>query len=383
MTVDSRYAFYEFFCGGGLVRAGLGANWSCAFANDVDPVKCAAYRDNFDAERLVEGDIAGLDGRDLPGRADLAWASFPCQDLSLAGARAGLAGRRSGTFFDFWRLIETLLAEGRAPRLIASENVTGLLTSHGGADFTALIETLADAGYRPGALEIDARGFLPQSRPRLFVTAALEPPEPALRRAAPASPNGFHTRAVLKAHAALPEALRRRWIWWRLPEPPAPNADLAALLDEADESVWRTPQQTQAMIALMNPANRAKLQAAITAGGRVAGTLYRRMRVERGVKAQRAEVRFDGVAGCLRTPGGGSSRQFVVLVEDGAVRIRPMSAREYARLMGLPEDYRLPQRERAALHLCGDGVAVPVVRWLAEHLFEPFLAAPDAAAAAE
>jgi len=48
------------------------------------------------------GDVGGLTSRDLPGRADLAWASFPCQDLSLAGMGAGLKGKRSGTFWPFW-----------------------------------------------------------------------------------------------------------------------------------------------------------------------------------------------------------------------------------------------------------------------------------------
>ncbi len=80
--------FLEFFAGGGMARLGLGRGWRCLFANDLDPAKCAAYRANFGGEELVEADIAGLSARDLPAaRADLAWASFPCQDLSLAGAR--------------------------------------------------------------------------------------------------------------------------------------------------------------------------------------------------------------------------------------------------------------------------------------------------------
>src|SRR5204863_1441915 len=131
---------------------------TCAFANDFDPVKAGAYRANFPdaASHFHEGDVWALSADDLRGRADLAWASSPCQDFSLAGGRAGLAGGRSGAFFGFWRLIEALNREGRAPRAVAIENVTGLLTSHDGADFAALCGALVDQGYRFGVLEVDA-----------------------------------------------------------------------------------------------------------------------------------------------------------------------------------------------------------------------------------
>ena len=91
-----------------MARLGLGDGWTCAFANDFDSSKAAAYRENFtDAgAHFVEGDVWGLTTQDLPGRADLAWASSPCQDFSLAGGRAGLAGGRSSAFYGFWKLIE-------------------------------------------------------------------------------------------------------------------------------------------------------------------------------------------------------------------------------------------------------------------------------------
>jgi len=110
--------------------------------------------------------------------------------------------------------------------------------------------------------------------------------------------------------------------------------------------------------------------------------VFRRTRKEEGRSVQRAEVRFDGVAGCLRTPRGGSSRQAIVVVEAGAVRSRLVTPREAARLMGLPDSYRLPATATGALHVAGDGVAVPVVRWLARELLEPLLG-PSAALAAE
>jgi DNA (cytosine-5)-methyltransferase 1 len=374
--------FYEFFAGGGMARLGLGSGWTCAFANDFDRGKAETYRANFAdaAHHLREGDVWALSAADLPCRADLAWASSPCQDFSLAGARAGLAGGRSGAFFGFWRLVEQLAGDGRAPRAIVIENVVGLLTSHGGRDFAALGAALAAQGYRFGALEIDAARLLPQSRPRVFVIAVRDPPPPALTGESP-----FHTRAVQAAAAALPPELAERWIWWRLPSPPPRNADLAAMLEPDTAVAWHAPERTERWLSLMAPLHRARLEARAARAERSVGAVFRRMRNEAGRRVQRAEVRFDGLAGCLRTPRGGSSRQVIAVVENGRVRTRLLTPREAARLMGLPEAYRLPAAATTALQVAGDGVAVPVVRWLADQLLEPLLSAearPSRAAAA-
>jgi DNA (cytosine-5)-methyltransferase 1 len=385
MSADSRYAFYEFFCGGGMARLGLGPRWRCDFANDIDPGKLAAYRDNHGGDHLHAGDVNAVQPVDLPGRADLAWASFPCQDLSLAGARSGLKGERSGVFYGFWRLIEALGRQGRAPRMIGIENVTGLLTCSGGADFTALCEALDAGGYRFGALEIDARWFVPQSRPRLFITALHKDvpiPGDLVLDGEPDSLSPFHTRAVRRAADALPAHLKKSWVWWALPVPPLTNRRLEDMLEPPRKVAWHSPEETRRLVDLMSPANTEKLEAVRRSGAPATGALYRRMRVENGRKVQRAEVRFDGLAGCLRTPGGGSSRQFVMTVKGRRVRTRPMVAREYARLMGLPDDYRLPARERAGLHLAGDGVAVDVVAFLGALLFEPVLEHAHSAALA-
>jgi len=367
----------EFFAGGGMARAGLGPRWRTLFANDFDPGKAAAYRANFGGETLRVGDVWNLTTADLPGRADLAWASSPCQDFSLAGARAGLQGGRSSALLGFWRLVRALDAEGRAPRTVVIENVTGLLTSDGGRDFTALCGMLADEGWRFGALEVDASLFVPQSRPRVFVIATREPRADALC-GPPEEASPFRTRALKQAQGALPEPVKARWLWWRLSAPPSRNADLASMLEPA--AAWDDAEGTDRLLALTSPLHRARVEAARTSRERLIGTAYRRVRVEHGVRVQRAELRFDGLAGCLRTPAGGSSRQFVVEVAGGEVRSRRLTAREGARLMGLPDDYLLPAGATAAWRVVGDGVAAPVVRWLAERLLEPLLT--DAARAA-
>ncbi|HLZ85135.1 MAG TPA: DNA cytosine methyltransferase [Caulobacteraceae bacterium] len=367
-------AFYEFFAGAGMARAGLGAGWTCLFANDVDDKKGAAYEANWgQGGELRIADIHDLVPADLPGHADLAWGSFPCQDLSLAGAGAGLKGKRSGTFYPFWELMGGLAGEGRAPRIIALENVCGALTSHGGADFAIICETFAAAGYRYGALVIDAALFTPQSRPRLFligVRADVALP-PALIAA---GPDGlFHTPALRRAFEGVPPGARASMLWWRLPTPPQRNTTFADLVEDHPTGVrWHAAARTRRLLELMSDRNLAKVEAARGAGRRMVGALYRRTRTdEDGGKRQRAEVRFDDLAGCLRTPAGGSSRQTLLVVEGATIRSRLISARETARLMGLPDDYRLPAVYNDAYHLTGDGVAVDVVRHLAQHLLEP------------
>ena len=368
--------FYEFFAGGGMVRAGLGGAWQCLFANDFDPSKAKIYRANWGDEGLRVGDIATLTTADLPGVADLMWGSFPCQDLSLAGAGAGLGGKRSGTFHDFWALARALVAEGRAPRIVAVENVCGALTSHGGRDFDVICRTFADAGYRCGALVINADRFLAQSRPRLFVIGQRDDVavDPALTMPAPSGP--FHTPALCRAVGQLPAELREGMVWWHLPEPLEQPAGLSSVVEtETSDVRWHSAAETARLLALMSARNLAKVEAARRSGELCVGGLFRRTRRDAtGLRVQRAEVRFD-VAGCLRTPAGGSSRQTLLIVEGGRVRSRLMSARETARLMGLPDSYRLPGSYSAACHLTGDGVAVPVVRHLAQGLLEPLLAA--------
>ncbi|WP_332677583.1 DNA cytosine methyltransferase [Brevundimonas sp.] len=377
---DRRPGFYEFFAGGGMVRAGLGEGWRCLFANDIDAGKGLAYRANWGEADFHLGDIGAVSASGLPGEAELMWGSFPCQDLSLAGAGAGLGGRRSGTFHAFWDVARGLAADGRAPAIVAVENVCGTLTSRGGRDFEVVCQTYVDAGYRPGVLIINADRFVPQSRPRLFVIGVrgdLATP-PGLAAPGPLEP--FHPASLRRAVDRLPEALRARMAWWRLPEPATPPTDLATVIeDDPADAPWSPPERTARLLALMSPVNLAKVEQARRDGGRRVGALYRRTRQGAdGGKLQRAEVRFD-IAGCLRTPAGGSSRQTVLVIDRGEVRSRLMSARETARLMGLADSYRLPASSSAAYRLTGDGVAVPVVRHLAKWLFEPIL---DGAAAA-
>lgn len=385
MTNESRKTFYEFFAGGGMARAGLGNSWQCLFANDLDPKKVDAYTANWGGVEIKQGDIYSLTLDDLPGLPDLAWGSFPCQDLSLAGNGAGLSGTRSEAFWGYWQVIDRLRKDRRAPKVLVLENVVGALTSNGGRDFREICRALKLLGYCFGALLMDAVHFVPQSRPRLFIVA-MRSDLPVPEEFAGDKPEALWSNvALMRAFDGLPADLRKAWRWWKVEAPPIPNKRLSDLVEESPTDVqWHSRSETAKFLAMMSESNKAKVEQARESGERMVGAIYRRTRRdEDGEKVQRAEVRFDGVAGCLRTPGGGSSRQFIMVVEGKSVRTRLLSGREAARLMGLPDEYELPANYNDAYHLMGDGLAVPVVRHLAESLLAPLLSPQPVILAAE
>jgi DNA (cytosine-5)-methyltransferase 1 len=375
--------YLEFFAGGGMARAGLGDSWNCLFANDFDQIKVETYEANWGTGEIAHRDVASLALSDLPADVvDLVWASFPCQDLSLAGSYRGLGqerdkvATRSGTFWPFWKLIRGLAQGGRAPRAIVLENVYGCLRSRKGRDFASIASALIELDYRFGAAVVDAAHFVPQSRPRVFFLAFRGDQSIPASLSAERPQEIWHPAALAEAYDGIPPAAKRNWIWWNISQPLARNSTFADLMEEAPTTVkWHAAAHTNYILNLMSPLNRQKVSEAIRSGRRMVGAVYRRTRPdETGIKRQRAEVRFDDVVGCLRTPAGGSSRQVILVVEGKTVKSRLISPREAARLMGLDEDYVLPERYNHAYHVCGDGVCVPVVRHIARHVLEPVLA---------
>jgi len=363
------FGFYEFFAGGGMARLGLGAAWTCLFSNDFDSKKVASYRQNFPpATEMHHGDVALVTPSQLPKHATLAWASFPCQDLSLAGNGKGLAGDRSGVFWAFWKLIQKLGKEGRRPPIIALENVSGLITSHNGEDLTNLVGALSSEGYRVGAVALDGALFVAQSRPRVFLIAVargVAMPKGLIAKV----PNPvWHPQSLQQVVDGFSPEVRKDWLWWKLPMPRNDAPHLLDIIEHEPKGVsWHTADETKKLLSMMTPGNLAKVNEAKKVGTLQVGTIYKRTRQN----IQRAEVRFDGVSGCLRTPSGGSSRQLVMVVEGKKVRSRLISPRETARLMGLPETYILPERYNDTYHLTGDGLVVPAVSWIEQHIIRP------------
>ena len=372
-TPDQTPKYAEFFCGGGMVRAALQDRWDCVLANDIDPMKCAVYERNWGQEALHQGDIATLPDAKLRQPIDLYWASSPCQDFSLAGKGQGLSGARSGVFGHWADKIETAIDAGFAPRIIAFENVVGLVSRNAGADLNTVLARFVRLGYKVGALEIDARRFLPQSRPRLFVIcvrndvdiAGLTDPKPS---------HAFHGKKLQKFLSVATRPVRSNWLWWKLDDLPPAHLPLDTVLEKRPKMPWFSAADTDRLVSLMSPPSLERLRVARKAGRTVVGTIYKRGRPDaEGNVRQRAELRTDGLAGCLRTPAGGSSRQILMFINGNQIKARLVSSREVARLMGLDDSYRMPDTYNNAYRVAGDGVAVPVVRYLDDVLFAPIL----------
>ena len=357
--------FAEFFAGIGLVREAIEPlGWKCVFANDISHAKAEMYDARFGLRDFVIEDIRRVTAQGLPANIDLATASFPCIDLSLAGNRAGLAGEHSGTIWPFLELLTTRSRQGSPPPAVLLENVTGFLSSHGGRDLAAVCERLAALGYVIDLVVVNARWFTPQSRPRLFVLGVRADAAPAMSAWSSGVETRIRPRTVRhfqRSHSHLP------FVDLPLPAPPqrAPHG-LSALLEDLapDDDRWWPDERTGTLLANMAAPHRRRVEE-LTAGQRNGvATMFRRRRQGRTV----GEVRSDHIAGCLRTPQGGSSVQFLIDCRSGKPRIRPLTGREYARLQGAT-DFPIRVGDRHAQMGFGDAVCVPALRWLARHAF--------------
>jgi DNA (cytosine-5)-methyltransferase 1 len=354
----------EFFAGIGLVRLGLdAAGWETVFANDIDENKWKMYRDHFGKTGgFVCDDIYNLSADQIPD-IDLATASFPCNDLSLAGARRGLNGNQSSAF---WGFIDVLTAMGgRRPPLVLLENVVGFLTSHGGQDFEDALIALNNLGYAVDAFIIDAARFVPQSRQRLFVVGKRRK---GLKH--------IHDTPTFFQSDCRPAALADFMLWhgdidWELRSlPPLPmrRVVLSDILEALppNSKAWWSRDRAEYLLNQMSPRHRAIADSMIRGNEISSGTVFRRVRYGKSM----AELRVDGVAGCLRTPRGGSGRQILFQAGEGSFAVRLLTARECARLMGA-ESFRITVPLNQALFGFGDAVCVPVIKWIADNYLTP------------
>lgn len=360
----------EYFAGIGLFRMGLEkAGWKTLFANDISEDKFNIYSGFFaDADDIyLVDDVFSISVSEVPV-ASLATAGFPCIDLSLAGNMTGIDGKHSSAF---WGLIRILEEQGAlAPPVVLVENVPGWLLSNQGDDFRTTFKALNNLGYMCDVFALDARRFTPQSRLRVFLLGVKD-------RAVESDP----LRILERSNSLMTQRLRKavisnrdlRWTHTNIPEPPSlRNSGLSPevvenLCDNDDR--WWPEEEVERHLEMMADGHRERVEY-LREGEEVSyRTFYRRVRNGQ----QRAEVRKGDTAGCLRTAVGGSSKQFIIAAGQGKVQMRTMTAREYARLQGVPDRFEINGDELRALTGLGDAVCVPVVEWIASNVLNPLI----------
>lgn len=352
----------EFFAGIGLVRLALEqAGIEVVFANDISETKYRIYEENFPAEHFALCDVAQLAAVDIPD-IEIATASFPCTDLSLAGNRAGIRGAESGTFWEFTRVLKEM--DDRRPQVVLLENVGGLGSSAAGRDLREAILELNRLGYWCDIVALDAVHFVPQSRPRVFIVGS--------------------QRKTADGRFPVESALRPRWIlefarknpdldvqWQPLFLPISRDQVLSDVVEQlpSDDPRWWDVDRKGKFENSLSKLNHARLENLRKSTRKVWATAYRRTRG--GVAVW--EMRTDGISGCLRTARGGSSKQAVVEAGRGGFRVRWMTPREYARLQGAPEFQFSRVSQVQAMSGFGDAVCVPAVAWLASAYLKPLV----------
>jgi len=353
IPVDARPVSVDFFAGSGLATEALKGYFHSAWANDICARKQAVFEANHPESTFHPGSIEEVSGTLLPAHS-LSWASFPCQDLSLAGNMNGLNSERSGMVWEWLRILDELNSK---PNIVVAENVKGLVSAKGGEHYLALHEALTVRGFKVGAVLLDAAHWVPQSRPRVFVIGV--DPKLDLTGFVDTGPNWLHPKVICSVASKAKD-----WLWWKLPEPTKRATSLEDLIDINEP--MDDPDTVSHHLGLIPDNHWSKIEKAVEKGFCVFPG-YKRIRNGKQV----LEVRTDGLAGCLRTPSGGSSRQQLVIYKDGQYSTRLLTIREAASLMGAPSDYNIPGTYNQGYKAMGDAVAVPAVQYLAQHLLYP------------
>lgn len=375
-------SFVEFFAGVGLVREGLSqSGWECIWANDISEDKQEVYIDNYGSDSFWLGDIWDVAENPalIPDDAFLYTASFPCTDLSVAGGRAGLAGKESGALKALMEIIQNKKSINEAPKVVLLENVKGFLTSRKGKDVEKIVSLFSGLGYFVDIVELDAIDFSAQSRPRVFLIAV----EEDLARKGLKIKNSdqlldswwadFEKHPSLRSDTIKKIILNNEQLNWALFEMDLPQKSGSKLPDiieteiPSDSKHWWSKERKEHLFNQMSAGHQILLKNMIQSEHYSYGTVYRRTRNGRPM----AELRVDGYAGCLRTPKGGSSRQIVIRAGKNSWDVRLLTPREYARLQGVRDCFKLPQNANKGYFAMGDAVCVPVIEFIAQNILDP------------
>jgi len=356
----------SFFSGIGGVSEGLSDRWETTWANDNCPSKVAIHQANHNSF-IDSRSIYDVPLKSIPD-GQLLSSTFPCTNTSAAGNRRGLLGIKSSVVY---RYLEILKEKGGADTIPSTfiENPTGLIARNQGNDLRDIVRRFNDLGYAVTTIVVDAKHFVPQSRPRLFVIAIKDSNSYVPLYSAVKD-------GLLNDKAKYPNPLRR-WL--------KKNSDLNLVIRPTDDLPERTiqltdvidlsggecaPEFTAELIRLMAPKNTALFHKLIQSPSISIATVARRGRKDvQGKSFNATELSVSGLAPCQRPYSGGSSRTWVLVAGQGKCKFKVVTPRESARLMGFPDSFQLPQSAKAAYTATGDAVVPACISWIESQFF--------------
>ena len=365
------------------------AGWQCAFQVEWDK-KASSVLEHHWPEVPKWSDVSDVKGADLPA-VDVITFGFPCQDLSVAGKRAGLDGERSGLFFEATRIIREMreATDGKYPRIVIAENVRGLLNADQGAAMGRCLNELASIG----AVEIewrvlDAQFFgVPQRRRRVFIVASfntradgsgpiLSEPESVCRDIATGNKTGQDVASTLGGGSG-----NRGWSsdTDRMTFIPMAFSHTAGIDPQPSTTTTTTTSKGQSSQAVaFVKARRAQSVDDFETWetDRPAPTLNI---FDNGHETRATVLALPQITGTITTAFGPKNYSNLQEVSQGSVQpteagVRRLTPRECERLQGWPDDHTRWDSNGKEIadgpryKMIGNGVAAPVAQWIAERI---------------
>lgn len=371
--------FLSLFSGiGGFDLAFERAGMTCDTVCEIDKQAQTVLRRHFPHSRLID-DVRKVGKQSHePKSIDVICGGFPCQDVSIAGERAGLAGKRSGLWFEFARIIDEL-----EPQWVVVENVPGLLSSNRGRDFAEIIQWLVKRGYGVCWRVLDAQYFgVPQRRRRVFIIASFgsgSSAEVLFERESCArhfDQGGAQEKDIARPLTASPSASGRY---------DASNETFLPVVADTITSMYSrnrgasagNSSKTHNLFAVGALQAHAKAhghamttQQAAESGQLVTREIAQSLTSNYGKNPDNSDTSLGptlAIVGALHngTPGRDASDAGNGHLVNGVRRLTPL---ECERLQGFPDGWTDGQSDSARYRQLGNAVAVPVVSWLAERI---------------
>lgn len=327
-----QYRSIDLFAGIGGIRMGFDQAFNedieTVFVSEWDEYAQKTYTDNFGATPAIAGDITKIKEEDIPN-FDICLAGFPCQAFSLAGKRQGFEddyyGLCRGTLF----LDVARICDKHKPKVIFCENVKGLVMHDKGRTFKIICKTFEDLGYKVFHKVLNSKDFgVPQNRERIYIVAYRED----------IAPDTFEFPTATDTTKTIRDIME---------EKPVPSKYYLST------TYWQTLLNHKARHASKGN-----------------GFGY--------------EIRdLDGIAGAIVCGGMGRERNLIIdkrqtdltptthiKGEVNKLGIRKMTPREWARLQGFPDTFKLNLADTHLYKQFGNSVSVPVIRAIAEKIKE-------------